>query len=132
MSDLYHAAENDIYVFSRRKARPPMTVQYYRYFHRDARHRIDFYGKRECARRPRGQRAQLGEGREVDARLAHRRVSLLGSSGLLPATAWRRLCGWRGVSRDQRAMGCLIRNPRESSAQRSAEGGKRSEQKSDN
>jgi len=27
----------------------------------------------------------------------NRRISLLGSSGLLPATAWRRLCGWRGV-----------------------------------
>src|SRR5207237_1388821 len=37
-----------------------------------------------------------------------RRVSLLGTSSLLPIVARRRLCHWRGVPQPERAMGSLI------------------------
>src|ERR1700688_4438700 len=73
-----------------------------------ARYRIDFYRKCKCARRARGQYAPLGTRREVNPRIAHRRVSFLGSSGLLPTAARRRLCSWGGVPGSQRTMGCLI------------------------
>src|ERR1700675_807858 len=73
-----------------------------------ARYRIDFYGKCKCARRSRGQYAPLGTRRKGNVRIAHRRVSFLGSSGLLPTAARRRLCSWGGVPRSQRTMGCLI------------------------
>src|ERR1700736_5480683 len=73
-----------------------------------ARNRIAFYRKCECARRARGEYAPLGTRRKVSVRIAHRRVSFLGPSGLLPTVARRRLCSWGGVPRSQRAMGCLI------------------------
>src|SRR5215469_8499726 len=69
---------------------------------------IDIYGKRECAWRAGDKYTTLGNGRTLEVRLAHRRVSLLGSSSLLPIPAKRRLCDWRGVPQPERAMGCSI------------------------
>src|SRR5271155_1537648 len=73
-----------------------------------ARHGIDFYGKRKCAWRASDKCAPLGTGRTIDVRLAYWRISLLGSSSLLPTFAWRRLCNRGGVHRAKRAMGSSI------------------------
>src|SRR5262249_49131578 len=69
---------------------------------------IDVHGERQRARRASGQCAAMGTERSADDRVAHRRVSLLSKSSLLPGIARRRLCNRRGVPRAQRAMGSSI------------------------
>src|SRR5258708_16466064 len=106
----------NVFTFHRTEKRIPMEIPVVLDGHRQLPGTESTFTENECARRACGECAPLGKRRTADVRFAHWRVSLLGSSGLLPATAWRRLCGWRGVPRTQRAMGCL--NPRDSSAQR--------------